>query len=86
MDRIQNFLLSVNGIKIESQLTDGGPHRPLWVCTVPNDYAMLRTNNTKTIHLNTNPVNIYYGQKLQLITVNTFKNKKLKYSELIRHD
>ena len=60
-DRRQDFLLSVNGIEIESQLMNRGSCKPLWVCTVPNDYATLRTNNAKTIHLNTNPVNIYYG-------------------------
>ena len=60
-DRIRNFLLSMKGIKIELQLMDRGPRRLLRVCTVPNDYAMLRTNNIKTIHLNTNHVNIYYG-------------------------
>ena len=61
MGRIRNLLLSMKGIEIESQLTDRGPHRPLRVRTVPNDYVMLWTNNAKTIHLNTNPVNIYYG-------------------------
>ena len=60
-DRIRNFLFSMKGIEIESQFMDRGPHRPLRVRTVPNDYATLWTNNTKTIHLNTNPVNIYYG-------------------------
>ena len=60
-DRIRNFLLSMKGIEIESQLMDRVPHRPLQVRTVPNDYATLWTNNAKTIHLNTNPVNIYYG-------------------------
>ena len=55
------FLLFVKGIKMELQLTDRGPCRPLWVCTVPNDYARLRTNNARTIHLNTNLVNIYYS-------------------------
>ena len=60
-DRIQDFLLSMDGIEIESQLTNRGSRKPLRVCTIPNDYAMLRTNNGKTIHLNTNPVNIYYG-------------------------
>ena len=60
-DRRQDFLLSMNGIKIESQLTNRGSRKPLWVCTIPNDYATLWTNNAKTIHMNTNPVNIYYG-------------------------
>ena len=60
MDRRQDFLLSMNGIEIESQLTNRGSRKPLWACTIPNDYATLRTNSTKTIHLNTNPVNIYY--------------------------
>ena len=57
----KTFCFSVNGIKTESQLTDKDPHRPLWVCTILNDYATLQINNAKTIHLNTNPVNIYYG-------------------------
>ena len=60
-DRRQDFLLSMNGIEIESQLTKRGSRKSLRVCTIPNDYATLRTNNAKTIHLNTNPVNIYYG-------------------------
>ena len=57
----KTFRFSVNGIETESQLMDRGPCRPLQVCTVKNDYATLRTNNAKTIHLNTNIVNIYYG-------------------------
>ena len=47
MDRIRDFLLSVNGIEIESQLTNRGSHKPLQVCTVPNDYAMLRIKTTQ---------------------------------------
>ena len=57
----KTFCFSVNGIKTESQFMDRGPRRPLQVCTVPNDYATLQTNNAKTIYLNTNLVNIYYG-------------------------
>ena len=60
-DRIRDFLLSMNGIEMESQLTNRGSRKPLRVCTISNDYAMLQTNNAKTIHLNINPVNIYYG-------------------------
>ena len=60
-DRIRDFLLSVNGIETEAQLMNRGSRKPLRVCTVSNDYATLWTNNAKTIHLNINPVNIYYG-------------------------
>ena len=37
MDRRQDFLLCVNGIEIESQLTNRGSRKPLRVCTVPNN-------------------------------------------------
>ena len=40
-DRIPDFLLFVNDIEIESQLTKRGSRKPLQVCTIPNDYATL---------------------------------------------
>ena len=46
-DRIRDFLLSVNGIEIESQLTNRGSRKPLRVCTVPNDYATLHIKKTQ---------------------------------------
>ena len=46
-DRIRDFLLSVNGIEIESQLTYRGSCKPLRVCTIPNDYATLRIKTTQ---------------------------------------
>ena len=46
-DRIRDFLLSVNGIKIESQLMNRGSRKPLRVCTVPNDYATLHIKTTQ---------------------------------------
>ena len=57
----KTFRFSVNGIEMKSQLMDRDPRRPLQVCTILNNYAMLQINNMKIIHLNTNPVNIYYG-------------------------
>ena len=43
----KTFCFSVNGIETESQFTDRGPHRPLWVSTIPNDYTTLRDKQRK---------------------------------------
>ena len=49
---IRGFLLFfVNGIKTESQLTDGGLWRPFWAVLYPDDYRT-QSNATKKQHRN----------------------------------